>query len=57
MAVHRENRVPLDVLREVAEIVARRWDGAGRPLSHTDGAIHHTHPVADRVSASNPASG
>jgi len=40
-----------------AEIVARRWDGAGRPLSHTDGAIHHAHPVADRVSASNPASG
>ncbi|WP_420119856.1 XdhC family protein [Nakamurella sp.] len=30
-----------------AEIVARRWDGAGRPLSRTSGAIHHTHPVAD----------
>jgi len=40
-----------------AEIVARRWDGAGRPLSRTDGAIHHTHPVADRISASSPASG
>ena len=23
-----------------AEIIARRWDGAGRPLSTTDGAIH-----------------
>ena len=30
-----------------AEIVARRWDGAGRPLSRTSGAIHHTHPVVD----------
>lgn len=30
-----------------AEIVARRWDGAGRPLSSTSGAIHHAHPVAD----------
>ena len=28
-----------------AEIIARRWDGAGRPLSETDGAIHR-HPVA-----------
>ncbi|HEY5877581.1 MAG TPA: XdhC/CoxI family protein [Nakamurella sp.] len=40
-----------------AEIVARRWDGAGRPLSRTNGTIHHTHPVADRISASSPASG
>lgn len=30
-----------------AEIVARRWDGAGQPLSRTSGAIHHTHPVVD----------
>lgn len=28
-----------------AEIVARRWDGAGRPLSTTAGTIHHAHPV------------
>jgi xanthine dehydrogenase accessory factor len=41
-----------------AEIVARRWDGAGRPLSATAGAIHHSHPVAeDPVSASSPAFG
>lgn len=25
----------------VAEIIARRWGGAGRPLSQTDGRIHH----------------
>lgn len=30
-----------------AEIVARRWEGAGRPLSSTAGAIHHTHPIVD----------
>ncbi len=29
-----------------AEIIARRWDGAGRPLSEIDGAIHR-HPVAE----------
>jgi xanthine/CO dehydrogenase XdhC/CoxF family maturation factor len=29
-----------------AEIIARRWDGAGRPLSETDGAIHRQ-PVAE----------
>jgi xanthine dehydrogenase accessory factor len=40
-----------------AEIVARRWDGAGRPLSETVGAIHHTHPVADPLSASSTAFG
>jgi xanthine dehydrogenase accessory factor len=40
-----------------AEIVARRWDGAGRPLSETVGAIHHTHPVAEPLSASSPAFG
>jgi xanthine dehydrogenase accessory factor len=28
-----------------AEIIARRWDGGGRPLSSTEGAIHR-HPVA-----------
>jgi xanthine dehydrogenase accessory factor len=35
-----------------AEIIARRWDGAGRPLTETSGAIHRlpiaeaaTHPV------------
>jgi xanthine dehydrogenase accessory factor len=28
-----------------AEIIARRWDGAGRPLSQTQGAIHRQ-PVA-----------
>ena len=31
-----------------AEIIARRWDGAGRPLSEIDGAIHR-HPVAQPV--------
>ena len=30
-----------------AEIVARRWDGAGRPLSTTAGTIHHAHPVVE----------
>jgi xanthine dehydrogenase accessory factor len=30
-----------------AEIVARRWDGAGRPLSATTGTIHHAHPVVE----------
>jgi xanthine dehydrogenase accessory factor len=29
-----------------AEIIARRWDGAGRPLSEIHGAIHR-HPVAE----------
>lgn len=29
-----------------AEIIARRWDGAGRPLSDTDGAIHRQ-PIAE----------
>ena len=29
-----------------AEIIARRWDGAGRPLSQTNGAIHRD-PVAE----------
>ena len=28
-----------------AEIIANRWDGGGRPLSSTEGAIHR-HPVA-----------
>ena len=32
-----------------AEIVARRWDGAGRPLSRTVGAIHHADPVVERA--------
>ena len=27
-----------------AEIIARRWDGGGRPLPSTDGAIHHDAP-------------
>jgi len=45
-----------------AEIVARRWDGAGRPLSSTAGAIHHTHepfaePFAGPVTVSSRASG
>jgi xanthine dehydrogenase accessory factor len=45
-----------------AEIVARRWDGVGRPLSRTTGAIHHTHepfaePFAGSVTVSSPASG
>ncbi len=40
-----------------AEIVARRWEGAGRPLSETSGAIHHTHPVAGSLIGSSPASG
>ena len=26
--------------RTAAEIIARRWDGGGRPLSALDGAIH-----------------
>jgi xanthine dehydrogenase accessory factor len=29
-----------------AEIIARRWDGVGRPLSELDGAIHR-HRVAE----------
>jgi xanthine dehydrogenase accessory factor len=33
-----------------AEIIARRWDGGGRPLSSTDGAIHR-HPVAQPEAA------
>ena len=33
-----------------AEIIARRWDGGGRPLSSTDGAIHR-HPVAQLEAA------
>jgi xanthine dehydrogenase accessory factor len=35
-----------------AEIIARRWDGAGRPLSQTQGAIHR-HPVAGALPAAN----
>ncbi len=31
-----------------AEIIAQRWDGGGRPLSETMGAIHRT-PVTDAV--------
>ena len=31
-----------------AEIIARRWDGDGRPLSRTEGAIHR-HPIAEPV--------
>jgi xanthine dehydrogenase accessory factor len=40
-----------------AEIVARRWAGAGRPLSRTAGAIHHTHPLAETLSGSTRGSG
>ena len=38
-----------------AEIIARRWDGAGRPLSATSGAIHRL-PVAERVQVPRPLS-
>jgi xanthine dehydrogenase accessory factor len=31
-----------------AEIIAQRWNGGGRPLSETMGAIHRT-PVTDAV--------
>jgi len=38
-----------------AEIVARRWAGAGRPLSATAGAIHHADAFADPgVRAADP---
>lgn len=33
-----------------AEIVAKRWGGAGRPLTETDGRIHHEQGVSTELS-------